>query len=556
MKRLLAIFIITIFLITSYSDSYSGSMNFGGNQPTTKKRVNDVADILRQNIPGINSNNKFEKVSEYLDSNNYLGEGVIDDIRKNIPLTPEGTENPVHRVIEQRIDKSSQMTTLTRQLENVMRELSASQQLQIRPNENYDKLKQSIDTLDEQLRTGLRAGDQDTLNSIAEFVALKSKGYTARHIAPVVESAKRHITDEDAANGSIRRLFDAFGKGLNTIDQMKEADKVVQEATTNLRSDDNLDENMRLAENKITPLTSIGTDNPRVDEDGHPVLDVVYYMRRMNQEMPRAMSEAKKNHMNLMLDLLEDQLSRSMPAIDNTGRDAGTGGGDFLEKIQGFLKLANLIIQIISEIAMDTESPLSGLSQFFSGLPAATGGTSLVGAESSSAGSGTATSAEASVKTIPDASPSTRPGGSGLQRIIQSANAAVGQSGSIHGIRCYTRATEYGNLACAAVVSAILQHANAFNEQELYCPYLETKLEARGYDRTDYPSQSQFTAGDVVFWAKSRSGRARHVGVITNKDVYGKWWGVDNSSSAREVKKRPTIRRYYPVVKGVFTYTR
>ncbi|PLX19329.1 MAG: hypothetical protein C0601_02120 [Candidatus Muiribacterium halophilum] len=552
MKRLFAILIIMLFLITSYSDSYSGSMSFGGNQPVKKAKTSDVADVLRQNISGINANNKFEKVSEYLDSNQYLGEDVINDIKRNISLTPEGAENPVHKIIEQRIDKSFEMNTISRQLENVMRNLSASQQLRIRPNDNYSNLKQSIDTIDEQLRTGLRAGDRATLDSIAEFVALKSKGYTARFIAPIVQDARKHTGEDDGANGAINRLFDAFGNGLETINQMNEADDIVQEATTNLRADDNLDENMDIVQKRIIPLTSIGKDDPKVDEDGHPISDVIYYMRRMNREMPRAMNEAKKNHMNLMLDILEQQLSRNEGTLDNNGREPGAGGGDFLQKIQGFLQLANLIIQIISEIAMDTENPASGLSQFFSGLPAVSNATSLC---NGSTCPGTTTSADATTTTA-DSTPATRPSGAGLSRIIQSANAAVGQSGRIHGILCYTATTEWGNLACSAVVSAILQHAGTFNEQELYCPTLEQKLQARGYDRTNYPSQSQFTPGDVVFWAHTRSERARHVGVITNKDVYNQWWGVDNSSSAREVRKRPTIRSYYPVVRSIFTYTR
>ncbi|MFA5480280.1 MAG: SH3 domain-containing protein, partial [Candidatus Muiribacteriota bacterium] len=132
------------------------------------------------------------------------------------------------------------------------------------------------------------------------------------------------------------------------------------------------------------------------------------------------------------------------------------------------------------------------------------------------------------------------------ERIAYYANQAVGQSGVIFGVSCYTKDTAYGRLACAAVVSAILKKSNVgYNKVELYCPYQQRYLDSIGFKTI---TNKRYNKGDVVFWAKYQGDRARHVGVIVQKDVYGNWWTVDNSSSQLKVLKRPLIRSYYPVV--------
>ncbi|PLX18878.1 MAG: hypothetical protein C0601_03470 [Candidatus Muiribacterium halophilum] len=135
---------------------------------------------------------------------------------------------------------------------------------------------------------------------------------------------------------------------------------------------------------------------------------------------------------------------------------------------------------------------------------------------------------------------------SGQQRIVQKALGVVGQADVIYGIDCYNSATEYGNLACAATVSAILRNSNVgYNRQILYCPYMQNYFDELGWRKI---RNRMYEPGDVVFWTRRSGDRARHVGVIVERDVYGKWWAVDNSSSRKRLLKRPVIRSYYPVV--------
>jgi len=135
---------------------------------------------------------------------------------------------------------------------------------------------------------------------------------------------------------------------------------------------------------------------------------------------------------------------------------------------------------------------------------------------------------------------------SGQQRITHKALAVVGQRDIIYGIDCYNPTTEYGNLACAAVISAILRNSNVgYSRQILYCPYMQNYFDDLGWGKI---RNRMYQPGDVVFWTRRSGDRARHVGIIVQRDVYGKWWTVDNSSSRLRIVKRPLLRSYYPVV--------
>ena len=132
------------------------------------------------------------------------------------------------------------------------------------------------------------------------------------------------------------------------------------------------------------------------------------------------------------------------------------------------------------------------------------------------------------------------------ERIAQLALDVVGDRDVIYGIDCYNSATSNGKLACAAVVSAILRKADfGYKQQILYCPTMQNYLDQIGF-RTI--SGKSYQVGDVCFWTKKKGDRARHVGIIVQKDIYSQWWTVDNSSGSLRVLKRPLLRSYYPIV--------
>ncbi|MDD5090730.1 MAG: SH3 domain-containing protein [Candidatus Wallbacteria bacterium] len=152
----------------------------------------------------------------------------------------------------------------------------------------------------------------------------------------------------------------------------------------------------------------------------------------------------------------------------------------------------------------------------------------------------------------PDDPPSPSPSNGSAAAIIKSAGGAIGKSSPLYGYTTYNADTEYGRLACAAVVSAILNNADAIScGLMLYCPtfkdYLRDNMGWTTYTSKDYKT------GDVIFWRKSTSGdyeetREKHVGVIYKKDSYGSWYTVDNSSVEKEVKCRLLNRpSTYPV---------
>lgn len=129
--------------------------------------------------------------------------------------------------------------------------------------------------------------------------------------------------------------------------------------------------------------------------------------------------------------------------------------------------------------------------------------------------------------------------------IVKAALGAENQSDVIYGVDCYTATTEWGNLACAAVVSAILKKAGAASQVNLACVGLRDYLKTLGYSTI---SNQQYAKGDVCYWTKTSGDRPRHTGVIVSQDVYSKWWTIDNSSGEKKVLKRPLIRSYYPII--------
>ncbi|MGM0608733.1 MAG: SH3 domain-containing protein [Candidatus Muiribacteriota bacterium] len=132
------------------------------------------------------------------------------------------------------------------------------------------------------------------------------------------------------------------------------------------------------------------------------------------------------------------------------------------------------------------------------------------------------------------------------ETITHYSNRAIGQSGTLYGHKVYTSDTAHGRLACVAVVSAILIQSDVgINKMKLYCPYMQNYLSDQGWRII---SNKRYNKGDVVFWTRTAGDRARHIGIIVQKDVYGNWWTVDNSSSQLKVLKRPLDRSYYPVV--------
>ncbi|MDD2717859.1 MAG: hypothetical protein PHW04_18380 [Candidatus Wallbacteria bacterium] len=123
--------------------------------------------------------------------------------------------------------------------------------------------------------------------------------------------------------------------------------------------------------------------------------------------------------------------------------------------------------------------------------------------------------------------------------IVPKALEAVGSSTYVHGYQVYTAATEWGNLACAAVVSAILCAAGEMDQLLLHVDRLHDHLMN---DKGWRPAGSDdFQPGTVVFWGTSCR---EHTGIIVDKDAYGEWWTVDNSSGKRMVVKLP-IHGYY-----------
>lgn len=141
---------------------------------------------------------------------------------------------------------------------------------------------------------------------------------------------------------------------------------------------------------------------------------------------------------------------------------------------------------------------------------------------------------------------STEPSGSNALKITESALGAVGQSTYVYGYHVYTSLTHYGKLACTAVVSAILLHVNALDKMYYANRYLWPHLQ---YDlHWQKVNIGHYHFGDIVFWAYGGSSTIKHVGIVVSKDVYGKWWTVDNSSKYLKVMKRPIDGGYGRVV--------
>ncbi|MGM0607703.1 MAG: hypothetical protein ACQESP_04695 [Candidatus Muiribacteriota bacterium] len=574
-KTLSVLLIILMIMLVSAESLRTGTQTFKGTTGEDERGYDgSIPGILRQHIPGINSNNQFDKISEYLDGNNYLDEDVVEAALAVITRTGEGEKNHVHELLDEKIDKNFQLETATTHLGNVIERLTSAQQIQIKPNENYNNIKDKVEIIEEKIKNGLRSGDTRVIDSIAEYVADKSKGYEARHIASVVNTAREHLSSGDLRNhdagAQINALFDSFDEGVSTINNMLEASPVVSEARTNLRTNDNINNNYEIIEDVLVPHTNMHSEDEDELVDGHIIHDLVYYSKTMNEEEPRVIEEDRKVHMNLMLDLLKNEMSDIDINIDHDGENTSPGG--FLSGVLSFFETATAIISIFSEMFFGEENPFAGLGELFSGFPAIEGftdegsgfsiGSAASGGTSSTASATSTSSASTSSETT---STSTEPisGGPGAERILEAALGAEGavSNGRLYGKQVYTSTTQGARYACAAVVSAILNHAGTFDQFILLVSRkgggtegLEEMLPRNGYSDIRFPSNDQMEAGDIVYWRSNRNSRSSHIGVIVEQDSYGKWWAIDNSSNGANVLKRPVERSYYPVVAGVARY--
>ncbi|MDD5089521.1 MAG: hypothetical protein PHQ23_01270, partial [Candidatus Wallbacteria bacterium] len=89
----------------------------------------------------------------------------------------------------------------------------------------------------------------------------------------------------------------------------------------------------------------------------------------------------------------------------------------------------------------------------------------------------------------------TRSGNSDL--IADRAFGAIGATSTLYGVALQTEHLDYGNLACATVVSAILKQAGFLQRIEASCPGLKGALETLGWQNIDINDSSAFQPGDV-----------------------------------------------------------
>ncbi|MCK9225632.1 MAG: hypothetical protein M0R46_00175 [Candidatus Muirbacterium halophilum] len=286
-------------------------------------------------------------------------------------------------------------------------------------------------------------------------------------------------------------------------------------------------------------------------------------------------TEIKNNTIDTSKDIAEFILKRcnkgSLPGLSNIVNNAketlakkqnmtdhdssssiSSGGRGLLDGIKSILNILSKVSKVIEKVVSFLKDDSIAQEYFAMFLNSTSLGNtaSLAGLDSGSSGgsSGGATSEFAALTSGGD----TKSGSGdvaasgGAARIVRSALGAVNKRDVIYGVDCYNSDTSHGKLACAAVVSAILKNANVgFNTYIIYCPTMVSHLGSHGFSTVQ---AGNYAAGDVCFWTKRRGDRPRHVGVIVEKDAYGKWWAVDNSTSSLRVLKRPLVRSYYPII--------
>lgn len=125
-------------------------------------------------------------------------------------------------------------------------------------------------------------------------------------------------------------------------------------------------------------------------------------------------------------------------------------------------------------------------------------------------------------------------------KIAEKALGAVGMSSYVYGHHVYTSFTHYGKLACVAVVTSILIEADVMDKLYYGCYIFDDYLKQNSNQWKPIISKN-YNQGDIVFWGNSKKS-LRHIGIIVEKDVFGKWWTVDNSSTYLKVMKRPLKR--------------
>lgn len=132
---------------------------------------------------------------------------------------------------------------------------------------------------------------------------------------------------------------------------------------------------------------------------------------------------------------------------------------------------------------------------------------------------------------------SARTNGDPADLISGAAMGAVGVASPVYGVTVHTEATQWGRLACAGVVSAIVKQAGFGVGIHFTTTALRDALLARGWKRVP---KSELSAGDVVFWGADQTSRPGHVGVIVASTIIT--LTVDNNSLIRRVGLHPLAR--------------
>lgn len=310
--------------------------------------------------------------------------------------------------------------------------------------------------------------------------------------------------------------------------------------------DDQLSELKSLSRNLESSLGFTNEFTVKADpeaENENVLFEVFDYISEMQQKYPSALPEDT-------ISKLKKNLSEIQSSLSQLSETDASSSADVIEQIS---RQRDDILETLfknapegdSQTADDTDfeycdtipEPDPGILEDFYYI---TDAGDLITDEVASAGEEMAHEAEHAVQSRTKAA-----GGGKGEEIAKLALALNGKSGkTVYGVTCYTATTEWGNKACAAVVSAVLKKAGCVSKINLACVGLRADLKKKGWKDIG----NKFEKGDVCYWTKSKGDRPRHVGIIVQKDGYGKFWTIDNSSGSKKVLKRPLKRSYYPVI--------
>lgn len=121
--------------------------------------------------------------------------------------------------------------------------------------------------------------------------------------------------------------------------------------------------------------------------------------------------------------------------------------------------------------------------------------------------------------------------------VVEKARGAVGMTSPVYGVVTHNELTQWGRLACAAVVSAVLKEAGQGVGIHYNCLGVRGALAGAGWDRV---GARDVRSGDVAFWGEDMVTRPRHVGIVVGHTGFA--WTVDNNSILRMVVLRPLSR--------------